>query len=87
MSIPNGTSLKVCRSTGQNSSRNSVHGFTAIHDSLGNGGELPEDTISHQISDQNGQNQWAPLRGAMVNSSFIVRLVTGHRFGRSLVGD
>lgn len=44
--IPDGPGLKIRGSTGKNSSRNGLTGFTAVHHALGHRGELPEEILS-----------------------------------------
>lgn len=86
MHIPDGPSLKVRGGTGKDSSRNSLTGLAAIHHALGHRGELPEEILSATDTRALGHKSGL-LRGAMVNGSLIVRLVTSHRLGRSLLVD
>lgn len=85
--IPDGPSLKVRGSTGKDGSRNGLTGFAAVHHAFGHRGELPEEILSATDSRAFGRQESGPLRGAVVNGSLIVWLVTGHRLSRSLLVD
>lgn len=87
MNIPDSPSLKVRGGTGEDSSRNGLTGFAAVHHTLGHRGELPEEILSATHSRAFGRQESGPLRGAVINGSFIIRLVTGHRFSRGLLVD
>lgn len=87
MDIPDSPSLKVGGSTGEDSSRNGLTGLAAVHHALGHRGELPEEILSATDSRAFGRQESGPLRGAVVNGSLIVWLVTGHRLRRGLLVD
>lgn len=47
--IPDGPSLEVYGSTGENSSGNSFARLTAVHHALGHRGEIPDHPVNHRF--------------------------------------
>lgn len=80
--IPDSTGLEIGRSAREDSSRNRLAGLTSIHDTLGHGGEFAW-FVSVIIRVEQG----GFVRGAMVDSSVIVWLVTSHCLSRCLLLD
>lgn len=58
--IPDGPSLKVGGSTGEDSSRNGLTGLAAVHHALGHRGELPEEILSATDSRASGDKNRGP---------------------------